>query len=522
MESNKESIKDLIVDVNSTEVSIALMENHRLIELNKESSQGHSYSVGDVYLGKVKKILPSLNAAFVDIGDEKEAFVHYLDLGLYFQAFDDFVRRINLNTDYKAMYSHIKPGKILEKEGRIENVLTPGQMIIVQIVKEPISTKGSRLTAEISLAGRNIVLLPFAEKVSVSQKISSKEEKKRLETLVKSILPKNYGAIIRTAAEGKNAAVLDAELMSLIDKWESSFVKIAKSKSIQLLFTEYSKTTTILRDLLNDSFSNIYVNDEKIYDEVRKYIGLISPEQEKIVKLYKDKTPIFDHFEVTRQIKSSFGKVVPIKQGAYLVIEHTEALHVIDVNSGTRGKNKEQEQNTFDVNCYAAEEIARQLRLRDMGGIVIVDFIDMDTVEHRNALFKKMQELMETDRAKHNVLPLTKFGLMQITRQRVRPATEINTTEVCPVCNGTGKISSSVVIDEAIERKLAWYVGEKGITNLTLKVSPILGSYLSRGLFTSILGKWKKKYKCKLELVEVTDFTVLQNEFYNEKGDKLE
>ena len=522
MESNKESIKDLIVDVNSTEVSIALMENHRLIELNKESSQGHSYSVGDVYLGKVKKILPSLNAAFVDIGDEKEAFVHYLDLGLYFQAFDDFVRRINLNTDYKAMYSHIKPGKILEKEGRIENVLAPGQMIIVQIVKEPISTKGSRLTAEISLAGRNIVLLPFAEKVSVSQKISSKEEKKRLETLVKSILPKNYGAIIRTAAEGKNAAVLDAELMSLIDKWESSFVKIAKSKSIQLLFTEYSKTTTILRDLLNDSFSNIYVNDEKIYEEVRKYIGLISPEQEKIVKLYKDKTPIFDHFEVTRQIKSSFGKVVPIKQGAYLVIEHTEALHVIDVNSGTRGKNKEQEQNTFDVNCYAAEEIARQLRLRDMGGIVIVDFIDMDTVEHRNALFKKMQELMETDRAKHNVLPLTKFGLMQITRQRVRPATEINTTEVCPVCNGTGKISSSVVIDEAIERKLAWYVGEKGITNLTLKVSPILGSYLSRGLFTSILGKWKKKYKCKLELVEVTDFTVLQNEFYNEKGDKLE
>lgn len=521
MESNKESIKDLIVDVNSTEVSIALMENHRLIELNKESSQGHSYSVGDVYLGKVKKILPSLNAAFVDIGDEKEAFVHYLDLGLYFQAFDEFVRRINLNTDYKAMYSHIKPGKILEKEGRIENVLAPGQMIIVQIVKEPISTKGSRLTAEISLAGRNIVLLPFAEKVSVSQKISSKEEKKRLETLVKSILPKNYGAIIRTAAEGKNAAVLDAELMSLIDKWESSFVKIAKSKSIQLLFTEYSKTTTILRDLLNDSFSNIYVNDEKIYDEVRKYIGLISPEQEKIVKFYKDKTPIFDHFEVTRQIKSSFGKVVPIKQGAYLVIEHTEALHVIDVNSGTRGKNKEQEQNTFDVNCYAAEEIARQLRLRDMGGIVIVDFIDMDTVEHRNALFKKMQELMETDRAKHNVLPLTKFGLMQITRQRVRPATEINTTEVCPVCNGTGKISSSVVIDEAIERKLAWYVGEKGITNLTLKVSPILGSYLSRGLFTSILGKWKKKYKCRINLVEVTDYTVLQNELYDEKGDRL-
>lgn len=517
-----ESEKDLIVDVNSTEVSIALMENHRLIELNKESSQGHSYSVGDVYLGKVKKILPALNAAFVDIGDEKEAFVHYLDLGLYFKAFDEFARRVNINTDNKGMYSHIKPDGILEKEGRIENVLTPGQMIIVQIVKEPISTKGSRLTAEISLAGRNIVLLPFAEKVSVSQKISSKEEKRRLETLVRSILPKNYGAIIRTAAEGKNAAVLDAEIISLIEKWEGSWNKLAKSKSVQLLFTEYSKTTTILRDLLNDSFSNIYVNDENIYSEIRKYISLISPDQEKIVKLYKDKTPIFDHFEVTRQIKSAFGKVVPIKQGAYLVIEHTEALHVIDVNSGTRSKNKEQEQNTFDVNCYAAEEIARQLRLRDMGGIVIVDFIDMETNEHRNALYKKMQELMETDRAKHNVLPLTKFGLMQITRQRVRPATEINTMEVCPVCHGTGKISSSVVIDEAIERRLTYYVNEKKITDLKLKVSPILGSYLTRGLFSSILGRWKKKYKCKIELVEVTDFTVLQNEFYNAKGDKLD
>ena len=516
-----EAVKDLIVDANAVEVSIALMENHRLIELNRESSQGHGFAVGDVYLGKVKKILPSLNAAFVDIGDEKEAFVHYLDLGLYFKAFDEFVKRSNPNSDLKGIYSHIKIGPALEKEGRIENVLSPVQMIIVQIVKEPISTKGSRLTAEISLAGRNIVLLPFAEKVSVSQKISSKEEKRRLETLVRNILPKNYGAIIRTAAEGKNAAVLDAEIMTLVRKWEDSWKKLARSKNVQLLFTEYSKTTTILRDLLNDSFSNIYVNDENVYEEIRRYISLISPEQEKIVKHYRDSQPIFDHFEVTRQIKSSFGKVVPIRQGAYLVIEHTEALHVIDVNSGTRSKNKEQEQNTYDVNCYAAEEIARQLRLRDMGGIVIVDFIDMESNEHRNMLYKHMQELMQNDRAKHNVLPLTKFGLMQITRQRVRPATEINTTEVCPVCHGTGKISSSVVIDEAIERRLSYYVREKGLKTLVLKTSPILGAYLCKGIF-SILHKWKSKYKCKIRLVEVTDFTVLQNEFYTDKGDRLD
>ncbi len=517
--------KNLIVDVTSTEVHIALMENHRLIELNKESSKGHSFSVGDVYLGKVKKILPALNAAFVDIGDKKEAFVHYLDLGLYFNAFDEFVRKSNPNTDLGRLYGGIKIGPILEKEGRIENVLKPGQMIIVQIVKEPISTKGSRLTAEISLAGRNIVLLPFAEKVSISQKISSKEEKRRLESLVKSILPKNYGAIIRTAAEGKNAAVLVAEVKSLIDKWESSWKKIAKSKGTQLLFTEYSKTTTILRDLLNESFTNIYINEEGIYEETKKYISLISPDQEKIVKLYEGKEPIFDHFEVTRQIKSSFGKVVAMKQGAYLVIESTEALNVIDVNSGIRAKTTDQEENTFEVNKIAAEEIARQLRLRDMGGIVIVDFIDMESGEHRNELHKYMQELMEDDRAKHNVLPLTKFGLMQITRQRIRPATEINTSEVCPVCHGTGKISSSLIIDEEIERKISYYVG-KGQKAMTLKVSPILGAYLQRGSSLlankSYLGKWKKKYKVRLDLEEVTDFSVLQNELYDEKGDRLE
>ncbi|MBQ3439519.1 MAG: ribonuclease E/G, partial [Bacteroidales bacterium] len=428
MESEKPD-KDLIVDVTSTEVHIALMENHRLIEYNTESSTGNKFTVGDVHLGKVKKILPNLNAAFVDIGDKKEAFIHYLDLGLYFGAFDRFVKESNQNTNLPDLYSRIELGDPLPKEGRIESILKPGQMIVAQIVKEPISTKGSRLTAEISLAGRNIVLLPFAEKVSISSKIGSKEEKRRLETLVRSILPKNYGAIIRTAAEGKNAATLVGETKALIEKWESSWKKIAHNKNVQLLFTEYSKTTTVLRDLLNDSFSNIWINDEKVCDEARKYIALIAPEQEKIVHLYEGKQPIYDHFEVTRQIKSSFGKVVPMRQGAYLVIETTEALNVIDVNSGIRTKTSDQEENSFEVNKIAAEEIARQLRLRDMGGIVIVDFIDMESNDHKNALFKYMQELMENDRAKHNVLPLTKFGLMQITRQRIRPVTEINTME---------------------------------------------------------------------------------------------
>ena len=512
--------KDLIIDVGQSEISIALLENKRLIELNREKTEGRGYSVGDVYLGRVKKILPSLNAAFVDIGDEKDAFVHYLDLGLNFKAFDSFVRGINPNCDFTQLYRKTRIDDILEKEGKIERFLSPGQPIAVQIVKEPISTKGSRLTAEISIAGRNLVLLPFADKVSISQKISSREEKKRLERLVYSILPPNYGVIIRTAAEGKRAAVLDAELKSLIKKWEDSWPQIAKNKGVQLLFTENSRTTTILRDLLNDSFTNIYVNDEAVYKEVDDYVTMISPEQEKIVKLYKGHEPILDHFEVSRQIKGSFGKIVSIKSGAYLVIEHTEALHVIDVNSGIRAKQKDQENNAFEVNKNAAEEIARQLRLRDMGGIVIIDFIDMDDSSHRLQLYKHMQELMESDRAKHTVLPLTKFGLMQITRQRVRPATEINTTEVCPTCNGTGKVGPTILFDEAVERQLAFYTKERKMDSFVLRVSPIFEAYLTRG-FNSIRRKWCRKYGCKIKIEGNTDYSLLQATWCDAAGEPI-
>ena len=513
--------KDLIIDVGPSDISIALLENKRLIELNQEKTEGRGYSVGDVYLGKVKKILPSLNAAFVDIGDEKDAFVHYLDLGLNFKAFDHFVRNINANTDFTQLYRSTRIDDILEKEGKIERFLSPGQPIAVQIVKEPISTKGSRLTAEISIAGRNLVLLPFADKVNISQKISSREEKKRLERLVYSILPPNYGVIIRTAAEGKRAAVLDAELKSLIKKWEDSWAKIARNKGVQLLFTENSRTTTILRDLLNDSFTNIYVNDESVFKEVDNYVTMISPEQEKIVKLYKGHEPIFDHFEVSRQIKGSFGKIVSIKSGAYLVIEHTEALHVIDVNSGIRAKQKDQENNAFEVNKNAAEEIARQLRLRDMGGIVIIDFIDMDDSAHRLQLYKHMQELMAGDRAKHTVLPLTKFGLMQITRQRVRPATEINTTEVCPTCNGTGKVGPTILFDEAVERQLAYYVKERKLDSFLLRVNPIFEAYLTKG-FNSIRRKWCRKYGCKIKMEGNSDYSLLQATWCNADGEPIE
>ena len=494
--------KELIIDVRQDEINMALLENHRLMEYSSESLQGKKFSVGDVYIGRVKKLLPSLNAAFVDIGDEKDAFIHYLDLGMNFRAFDRFVQQIDKRvTDTKAFYRKFRNDEVLPKDGKIGDFLTVGMPIMVQIVKEPISTKGSRLTAEISIAGRNMVLLPFNDKVSISQKITSKTEKKRLERLVYSILPDNYGVIIRTAAEGKRAAVLDAELRSLVEKWESSWELLKASKAVGRLFTENSRVTTILRDLLNESFNSIYANDEPVCTEIHDYISMISPEQEKIVHYYNDaKTPIFDHFDVTRQIKGSFGKVVSMKKGTYLVIEHTEALHVIDVNSGIRHTQVNQEENALEVNLFAAEEIARQMRLRDMGGIVIVDFIDMNSGEHRNELFLKMQEFMASDRTKHTVLPLTKFGLMQITRQRVRPVTQIDTSEVCPTCHGTGKVSSTLVLDEQLENQMEMLVRDRGHSSLHLRVSPVVHAYLTKG-FNSIRRQWAKKYHCDLKVI---------------------
>jgi len=512
----------LIIDVGVEEVSIALLENHRLAELNKEKINV-SYSVGNVYLGRVKKIMPALNAAFVDIGDDKDAFIHYLDLGLNFKTFDYFVKQLNPNRDVRSFFSNLKTFPILEKESKIGDVLEVNQPIVVQIVKEPISTKGSRLTAEISIAGRNLVLLPFADKVSISQKISSKEEKKRLERLVYSILPQNYGVIIRTAAEGKKAAVLDTELKSLIKKWEDSWSKLVSKKPPQLLFTENSRTTTILRDLLNESFTNIYVNDKDVCNEIVDYVSTISPGQEKIIKHYKGDTPIFDYFDVTKQIKGAFGKVVPIKHGAYIVIEHTEALFVVDVNSGIRAKSGVgQEDNTFEVNLHAADEIARQLKLRDIGGIIIVDFIDMDNADHKQKLFKHVQELLANDRAKHNVLPLTKFGLMQITRQRVRPATEIEVNEKCPMCHGTGEITPSILIDKTLERELAYFTKEKKLKYFHLTTNPILEAYLNKGFFTSIRKNWCKKYNCKIIVQTNTDFALLQYQWRDKQGNVIE
>lgn len=512
---------ELVIDVRNAEIAIALLENRQLVELNKEKSNVQ-FAVGDIYLGKVKKIMPGLNAAFVDVGYEKDAFLHYLDLGPQFKTLQHYAQTHYARKGKTIPISRFKMDSDIDKGGKISQVISSGQAVMVQIAKEPISTKGPRLTSEISIAGRNLVLIPFADKVSISQKITSPEERKRLKRLMESIIPKNYGVIVRTAAEGKKVAVLDAELRSLVKKWESAVEKLKTASLPCLLASELKRTSAILRDMLNGSFNNIFVNDESAYHDIREYIETIAPEKEKIVKLYDGNVPIFDQFGIEKQIKSLFGKTVSIKSGAYLIIEHTEALHVIDVNSGNRAKSgNDQETNALEVNLAAADEIARQLRLRDMGGIIVVDFIDMHASDNRHMLYERMKELMAKDRAKHNILPLSKFGLMQITRQRVRPEMHIDTTEKCPACNGSGKVTSTILLDEQIENKLSVVIANAKPKRLTIKMHPYVEAYLNKGVFSKRF-KWAWKYRCRIKLVPMSSYHFLEYRFFNSNDIEIE
>ncbi|MBN1118836.1 MAG: Rne/Rng family ribonuclease [Bacteroidales bacterium] len=513
--------KELVIDVKANEIDIALLEDKKLVELNKEKSNP-KFSVGDIYLGKVKKIMPGLNAAFVDVGYEKDAFLHYLDLGPQFRTLQNFLHiAVSRKTKLPSMQKLRKEPDI-DKNGRINDVLATGQLVLVQIAKEPISTKGPRLTSEIAIAGRHLVVMPLSDKVSVSQKIESTDEKKRLRTLINSIKPNNYGVIVRTVAEGKMVRTLDEELRNLTRKWEASFEKIRNAKPPRLILSELNRTAVILRDVLSVSFNNIHINDESLHREIKEYINTIAPEKEKIVNLYTGNTPIFEKFDVLKQIKASFGKTVSFKSGAYLIVEHTEALHVIDVNSGNRAKNvNNQESTALEVNLAACDEIARQLRLRDMGGIIVIDFIDMQNLDNKNKVFERMKDAMEGDRTKHSILPLSRFGLMQITRQRVRPEMHINTRETCPTCEGTGEISPSVLIIERIESHLADLLEQGSNKKITIRVHPFIAAYINKGLISNIRKKWKRKYGVNIGITAISSYDFLEFHFFDKTGEEI-
>ena len=512
---------ELVVDVQQKEISIALLEDSRLVSLQKES-RNIAYAVGDLYLAKVKKIMPGLNAAFLDVGYEKDAFLHYLDLGPQFNSYNNYLQEAMADKKKIPNISKFQLEPDIPKQGTIQTLLQPGQQLLVQIAKEPISSKGPRLTTEISFTGRYMVLMPFGDKISISQKIKSTEEKIRLRQLIGSIKPKGFSVIVRTSAENKRVAELNNELRSLVKSWEESIAKMQRSQPPMLIYEEDSRAVSVIRDIFSPTFENIYVNETETFTQIQNYVGLISPENREIVKLYGKDTPIFDHFNITRQIKSSFGKTVSFKSGAYIIIEHTEALHVIDVNSGNRSKaSADQETNALDVNLKAADEIARQLRLRDMGGIIVIDFIDMNKAEHRQALYDHMREIMANDRARHNILPLSKFGLMQITRQRVRPALDITTSETCPSCFGKGEVQPSLLFTDKLGEKIEYLVHHLKVKKFTMYVHPYVEAYIKKGMF-SLYGKWRRTYGRSFKVLADESLAYLQYKVIDENGKEID
>jgi ribonuclease G len=513
--------KELIINSTSSGVEIALLEDKKLVELHNEKSDA-TFGVGDIYLGKVKKLIPGLNAAFIDVGFEKDAFLHYTDLSPYAKSILKFTQLAQNDKSENGLdFTKFEVEPEIVKTGKINEVLNGKPNILVQILKEPIAAKGPRLSCEISLPGRFVVLTPFNDIVAVSKKIHSSDERKRLQKIVEAIKQKNFGVIVRTAAEGKNTAELHEDLTALVETWKSIQRNLKDAVAPAKILSEQTKATSMLRDLLTEDFNKIVVNEKNIYQDTKNYIEKIAPEKSEIVSFYQNGTAIFDNFGITKQVKSAFGKTVNLSSGAYLIIEHTEALHVIDVNSGYKSVSNNQEENALQTNLEAAEEIARQLRLRDIGGIIVVDFIDMKLPDNKKKLQDAMDGFMRPDRAKHAVLPISKFGIMQITRQRMRPEMNINTSEVCPTCNGTGKITSTILLEDEIEKKLQYLVSHQH-KNLTLLVNPIVYSHLTKGwFFNSIKWKWNRKFKTKIKVAANTNYHLTEFHFLDQNEEEI-
>ncbi len=511
--------RELIIDSGQNGVEIALLEDKALVELHQDKLN-QNISIGDLVLAKVVKILPGLNAAFVDIGQPKNGFLHYSDLSPQIRSVQKYT---------KLAFDGVMPPDLndfrlepeTQKIGKVANTLSKRTPQLVQITKEPISTKGHRLSCDISLPGRYIVLIPFINFINISKKISSFDERKRLSRLIESIKPKNFGVIVRTLAEGKSVQELHEDITQLMEKWKQLTIELKGVEAPKKVMSEMSKTSTLLRDMLNPSFNRIVVNSKEMFQEVRNYITRIAPEKENIVQLYTGRTPLFDQYDVTKQIKIAFGRTVNLPSGAYLVIEHTEALHVIDVNSGHKMSTDDtQEANAMTVNMEAAEEIARQLRLRDIGGIIVVDFIDVRSPENKRLLTKKISDAMRADKARHTILPLSRFGILQITRQRVKPEVTIVTDENCPSCGGTGKIGPSILVMDEIEKNLNHIITKNNQKKITLLVHPYLEAFVNQG-FPSLRLKWLMKYRQWIHTDSSDNISIMEYHFYDKHGEEI-
>lgn len=513
-------VRDIVINAVPTGLEVAVLENKSLTELYHEDLN-RAFSVGDIFLGKIKKIAPGLNGVFIDIGHEKEAFLHYTDLGIQVLSHKKMLQSVIEGKTNDYTFQNFQPEADIVKTGKIADVLQKRDMLLVQISKEPIAPKGPRLTSDITLAGDYVVLVPFSTTLAISQKITQKEERQRLQKMVESLAPNNFGVIVRTAAEGKKVADLHEDINNQLAKWQKLFEQVKKASPGSRLLAESNSSSGILRHFEGGNFATIVVNDKNVAGQIKQYLTNRFPEQSPTVTYHTSNIPIFDYYKVTKQIKAAFGKTVPLASGAYLVVEHTEAMHVIDVNSGFRlGNAGNPETNALTVNLEAAAEIVRQLRLRDLGGLIAIDFIDVRDPEHKKMIHRRMTELMADDKVQHTILPLNMFSVMQITRQRTRPALQISTAEVCPSCKGTGKVKSTLLVLDEIESTLSYLLNEMDYRDLRLVTHPFLEAFIKKG-FVSIQWKWFWQLRKWITVLGNNNYYLTEYRFFDANNEEI-
>jgi ribonuclease G len=491
---------ELYIEVTPQDERIAFLQDKKLTEFYQEK-KGKNIVVGDIFVGTVRKILPGNNAAFLDICLEKDAFVHYSDLGPNIRSFSKF-SRIGLQGSLSGTgleKFQYEPETI--KTGNVSEVLKKNQQILVQVLKEPISSKGPRVTAEITVAGSYCILIPFHNTVNISKKIVERSERNRLKAMVNEIKPENFGIVVRTAAQNVSDDILRKDIEELLIRWKEMIGRLKNARTGDKVLGEPSFSISVVRDYLGMGLTGITTNDPDNFKQLEKYLQNSKSNAMNVLRLYKGVDTLFSHFGISKQLKSGFGKTVSFSGGAYLVIDHTEALHVIDVNSGSNhNREKSQEENAMQVNLEAAREIARQVRLRDMGGIIVIDFIDIKDNNSKKKVVSELQAAMKDDRASHTILPMSKFCVVQLTRERVRPETSIFTEEKCPLCKGSGYVSASLNVDEDIESSIRYLSHTLNLKKVKIVAHPYVTAFFSKGIISKRF-KWYIEHRIKVTLV---------------------
>jgi ribonuclease G len=502
--------KEIIINSSTSQTRVAITEDGYLADFFVDYPENRRM-VGDVYLGKIARVLPGIKAAFIDIGMKHDAFLHFSDIGENTQQLQDMLGDEDSDVDDdedEDSSSQQRPAREEHRQPTIPK-LAKGQDILIQITKEPVNNKGVRVSSSISLPGRFCVLLPFDGKIGVSKKISDFRERRRLRTIARSILPKNYGLIIRTVARNQTEESLSDDLKNLLKTWQEIELTVKSEKPPALIYQDLNTTSSVIRDLFTPDISKVFIDSKKLFKQIKNYVTLVQPQLAEKIENYKSNTSIFDAFKIEEQIKTLMGRKVPLPSGGYLIIEHTEAMVVIDVNSGRYAKSKDQEVNSLKTDLEAAREISRQMRLRDIGGIIVIDFIDLEEDKNRKKIYDELKKEFRKDRAKVSVLPMSDFGLVQITRQRIRQNIMQAMKEVCPYCLGTGLLTKQSHVFYDLEELIKKVKQKSKYRSLIIKCHPVIAQKFREGNI-KMLTKLQLKLMMKLSLVE--DETVPLNE----------